>query len=320
MIIPKPSTVVFMCVHKILWVVILFTACSNDISLPTQSASNINQELKVVATTSIVYDIVKQVGGGLIDLDLLLPIGVDPHSFEPTPQDITKLSHADVIFINGVGLETFLNPLIESSSGNFIIVDLSRDIELIQLELNAEVNDHNQGVFDPHVWMDPKNVILWVKQISITLSQLDSINSSFYNANAQSFIDDLAALDRWIVDLVEEIPPEQRKLITDHLVFSYFANAYDFQQVNAILPSFSTLSQPSAQEIALLEDTIRNEKIKAIFISVSVNPNLARRIAEDTGIQLIYVYTGSLTEPGGAADSYLDLIRYDVNAIVNALR
>jgi manganese/iron transport system substrate-binding protein len=308
-------------VYRILWCLLIFTACSGDISTPVQPQLNGNRVLKVVATTSIVFDVVKQVGGDLIDLDLLLPIGTDPHTFEPTPQDIAKLSQADVIFINGSGLETFLDRLIESSEGEFRIEDLSRDIQLIKLGTYPEGDkDHSPGDFDPHIWMDPNNVILWVKQILALLSDLDPENSPIYEANAQDFIDELVALDRWIVDLVREIPPEQRNLITDHLVFGYFAKAYGFFQVSAILPSFSTLSQPSAQEIANLEDTIRDEEIKAIFVSVSVNQDLARRITEDTGTQLVFVHTGSLTEPGGTADSYIDLIRYDVNAIVEALR
>jgi ABC-type Zn uptake system ZnuABC Zn-binding protein ZnuA len=302
-------------------VLLLFEACSRDLSTPDDFSENTIHKLNVVASTSIVFDVVKQVGGDVINLDVLLPIGTDPHSFEPTPQDLIKLSHADAFFINGAGLEKFLNPIIESSGGDFLIVDLSSEIQLIGVEQPSEINDdHDTDGFDPHVWMDPNNVIIWAKHIVDALTNLDTVNSSIYETNAQLYIDELIELDRWIIDQVKEIPFEQRKLLTDHLVFGYFANKYGFKQVGAVLPSFSSQSQPSAQEIASLEDVIRNEEIKAMFVGVSVNPNLARRMAEDTGIRLVYVHTGSLTEKGGTAENYIDFIRYDVNAIVTALR
>jgi len=317
----KSTYIPFIYICIILWGLLLSTACAGGESSPGNSQTNGDRLVKVVATTSIVFDVVKQVGGDTIDLDLLLPLGTDPHSFEPTPQDMTKLSNADVIFINGAGLEIFLDPLIKNSDGNFRIEDLSRDIQLISLGVNSEENDdHSSGGFDPHIWMDPNNVILWVNQISGLLSKMDSRNSALYESNALAYTNELNALNRWIVDRVNEISPEQRTLVTDHLVFGYFAKAYGFEQLGAILPSYSTLSQPSAQEVASLEETIREKGSKAIFVGMSENPNLARSIAEDTGINLVFVYTGSLTEPGGIADSYIDLIRYDVNAIVAALR
>lgn len=298
-----------------------FTACSVVNPPPTQPWKDEGGKLKVVASTSIIFDIVRQVGGDLILLDRLLPLGADPHSFEPTPQDIAKLSDADVLFINGAGLETFLDPLIESSGGDFRIEDLSRDIQLIYLEGRSELSDDTKyDGYDPHVWMDPNNVILWVKQISYTLSELDRANASIYEANATIYRDELATIDDWIIDQVKQISPAQRNLITDHMILGYFSKAYGLNQVGAILPSFSTLSQPSAQEIAKLQDTIREMKINAIFIEASENPDLANRIAEDTGVQLVYLYVGSLTELDGDAPNYLDLIRYDVNAIVSVLQ
>jgi ABC-type Zn uptake system ZnuABC Zn-binding protein ZnuA len=307
--------------YRLIWTIFILSACSGEISSTKQLNESELGKVKVVATTSIIFDIVSHVGGNSIDLDVLLPSGVDPHSFEPAPQDIAKLSNADILFINGAGLETFLNSIIESSGGDFRVVDLSEEIQLISLVKEFESEDeYTPGGFDPHIWMDPNNVIIWVNQISEVLSKIDVESSPEFKANAQAYIRELENLDRWIVSQVEQIPPQQRKLVTDHLVFSYFARAYNFVQVGAVLPAFSNQSQTSAKEIANLEDTILKEKVKAILVGVSVNPDLARRVAEDTGVQIVFVYFDTLTESGGLADSYIELIRYDVDAIVTALR
>ena len=279
-------------------------------------------KVSVMATTSVVGDVVQQIGGEYVQVELLLPLGTDPHSFTPTPQDITRLAAARLVFINGAGLEEFLAPMIESADVGLRIVDLSAGITLRTVDASdhpeGETEDHAGD--DPHTWLDPNNVILWSGVVAEALSAQDPQHAAIYQANAQIYIQELSELDRWVVTQVELIPPENRQLVTDHQVFGYFADRYGFEQVGAIIPGFSTLSEPSAQELAALEDSIQQLNVPALFVGFSVNQNLAQRMAEDTGIQIVPLYTHSLTPPGGEVDEYTELIRYDVNAIVSALK
>lgn len=293
----------------------ILTACT---SAPPQETPQ-DDNLSVLATTTIVGDVVAQIGGDAIELGTLLPAQSDPHNYEPTPQDIARVARADVIFANGAGLEEFLDPLIDSAGAASKVIVLSEGIELIENTANPEM-EHESDHGDPHVWTDPNNVILWTQIISEALNELDPDNTEAYMANAEKYQEQLTELDAWIREQVAQIAPVNRNIVTDHLTLVYFADEYGFTQTGAIIPGYSTIAEPSAQELAELFDMIRAFSVPAIFVGNTINPNLANRLAEDTGTQLISLYTGSLSEPGGEADNYLDYMKYNVNAIVNALK
>lgn len=279
-----------------------------------------NEGLQVVASTTIVGDVVAQVGGDHIDLTVLFPIGADPHTFDPRPQDIAAISKAQVIFISGLGLEESLQPTLDANA-NGTVVQISDGIEVRALEEQTVQNDeHNHERYDPHTWTDPNNVIIWTENIASVLSTADPANAESYHDNADTYIASLQELDTWIRSEVERIPPERRKLVTDHIAFGYFADEYGFEQAGALIGSFSTNASPSAKEIAALEDLIRAQNVPAVFVSKTANATLAEQVAQDTGIQVVLVYTGSLTAPGGEADSYLAFMKYNVNAILEALK
>jgi len=306
------------------------SASQDTISGPTGAPSKRGTKLRVVATTTIVGDVVRQIGGDAIELTVLLPVGSDPHGFEPTPKDVTRVADADAIFINGLGLEGFLGPLMENAGSDAKIVPVSAGIEPRQFVegMASHENDHEgetghehaQSGGDPHVWTSPHNVMVWTQNIAQTLSDLDPDNTETYDTNARLYQQELETLDAWVREQVSRIPEGNREIVTDHAVFGYFADRYGFIQVGAVVPGYSTLAESSAQELARLEDAIRDLGVKAIFVGNTVNPNLARRVAEDTSTQLVFVYTGSLSEKGGPADNYLDFIRYNVDAIANALK
>lgn len=292
-------------------------------------------KLKVVATTSVIGDVVRQVAGDAVDLTVLLPLGVDPHGYQPTPQDAAKIAQADVVFVNGLELEGFLDKLIENAGKQARVVVVSDGIEAMEghehegegheHEHEGEAStdehaDHDHGGLDPHVWMNPNNVRIWTRNIAVTLSELDPTNEATYLANAQRYDETLQALDAWIEEQVAQIPAEARRLVVDHNSFGYFAHRYGFEVVGAVIPGFSTLSAPSAQEMAQLEDAIRALGVKAMFVSTASNPALSERVAKDTGTQVVFLHTHSLTEPGGVADNYEKMMRYNVEAIVKALK
>ncbi len=284
------------------------------------------EKLKVVATTTLVGDVVRTVGGDAIELTVLLPVGADPHAFEPTPRDVAAAADAHVIFVNGAGLEIFLRRLLENAGGDAAVVSVSDGIEFRRLA-GEHGDEHESGTematdgrTDPHVWFNPLNVVVWTRNVERTLSALDPTHAETYAGNARQYRAKLQALDAWITDQVAQVPQARRKLVTDHTSFGYFADRYGFEQVGAIFPGFSSAAAPSAQDLVRLEDAIREFDVPAIFVGTTVNPNLAQRIADDTGIRVVSLYTGSLSEPGGPADSYLAFMRYNVTAIVNALK
>jgi ABC-type Zn uptake system ZnuABC Zn-binding protein ZnuA len=283
-----------------------------------------DRRLKVIATTTILGDVVRNVGGDAIDLAVLLPIGADPHSFEPAPADVAAVGDADVVFVNGLGLEQSLAPIFENAGAR--VAPVSDGIALIEGAEDAEEpghegeEEHEHGATDPHTWTDPNNVLVWVDNIERTLRELDPANAETFAANAAAYKAQLQELDAWIHSEVATLAEADRKLVTDHAVFGYFAHRYGFEQTGTVMPGSSTLTEPSAQDIAALEDTLRQAGVRAIFVGNTVNSALSERIADDTGVQLVFVYTDSLSEPGGLASTYLDYMRHNVETFVGALR
>ncbi len=273
--------------------------------------------LKILATTTIVGDVVRQIAGDQNQVTTLLPVGADPHSFQPSPQDVVKVADAGIIFSNGAGLEDFLQPLLKNAGSQAKVVSVSENIQLLDAQ-GLHASDHPGG--DPHTWFDPNNVIQWTQVIEQELNTLDPANAQLYAANAQAYRQQLKELDNWIQQQISQIPESERQLVSDHTVFTYFARRYGFTQDGAILPGYSTMAEPSAQELASLEDTIRSLGVKAVFVGETANTNLSKRVSQDTGTQLVYLYTGSISAPEGPAGSYLDLMQYDVSEIVKALK
>lgn len=270
------------------------------------------ERLRVVATTTILGDVVSRVGGEAIQLTVLLPAGGDPHTYEPRPSDLAAVAEAHVLFVNGFGLETFLDRMLANAGGEPPVISVSTGIPP---RWSAEV----PGEIDPHVWLDVRNVIIWVENIEAALRALDPAHTDVYAANAAAYRQQLEALDEWILAQVTRVPQERRKLVTNHPAFGYFAQRYGFEQIGTVYP-VSPSAEPSAQDIARLEGMIRQYGVPAVFAEGTVNPVLAQQVAQDTGVVLVRLCTGSLGEPGSGADSYIALMRYDVLAMVEALQ
>jgi ABC-type Zn uptake system ZnuABC Zn-binding protein ZnuA len=288
---------------------LLLSACGQGNVTPADG------RLHVLATTSIVGDVLAQVGGDLIDVTLLMPVGTDPHEYSPRPHDVAALTDAGIIFANGAGLEAFLQPLLESAGASDKLVEVSNGIDLLAFGGAAD-----QTTKDPHTWMDPNNVLTWVDNMSAALSSSDPAHAAQYQANADAYSASLRDLDAWIRSEVKQLPAENRLLVSDHAVLGYFAAQYGFVQLGSVTGSFSTEAAPSAQELARLEDEIRSSGVRAIFVTEASNQGMADQIGQDTGIQAVWLYHASLTKPGGPAPTYLDFMRYNVTAIVEALK
>lgn len=261
----------------------------------------------LLGSTPIVADVVAHVAGPNLRVEALIPRGVDPHAFEPTPQDVQRLLEAELIFINGAGLEEGLAPFLALPEVKEKVVDLSAGLPL----LPAEDGEH---AADPHVWWDPTLVVLWVERIREVLSAHFPLWAQDFAERASQYREELVALDSWIRQEVEAIPPEHRNLVTDHYVLTYFAQRYGFQVVGALIPSHTTLAEPSPKDLAFLEEKIRALRIPAIF--VIQESALAQRVAQDTSAKLVVLPAGTLSETGG----YLEMMREAVRRIVQALK
>jgi len=289
-------------------ILILISACA-------PAPAPVSDRIPVVATTSILADVVSRVGGDLVSVTALVPPGANEHAYQPSPRDIAAVSDAALVFEVGLGLEEFMATIITNAGTQVEPVTVSEGITT--REFTGGGDEHFSA--DPHVWMDPANVIIWTRNISAALSAYDPAHRDAYDANSAAYITELEALDTWISQQVAKIPPENRRIVTDHMLFGYFAEKYGFTVVGAIIPSYSSGAQPSARELADLEQSIRQFDVKVILVGNTVNPSLASQIADDTGIRLVQFYTGSLSEPDGPAATYLDYMRYNVSTIVGAL-
>lgn len=276
----------------------------------------------VVATTTIVGDVVARVGGEEIELHVLLPYDVDPHDSIFRPADMVKVANAALVFVNGGGLEGQLDRLLAAAGDVTRIVSLDKGVPTRCLHAHGEHaahHDHDHG-FDPHFWTDPANVMIWTRTITDALTALAPEHEALFEERATAYIAELEELDRWIETRVALVPTAQRKLVTDHLSMGYFADRYGFTQVGVIIQSFDSMAQPAAGEVAALIDRLRAHEVPAIFIGSSINPSLATRIAADTQVKLVVMPSGALTAPDGLAPTYIDYMRHIVNAIVDHLQ
>ncbi len=302
---------------------VFLIGCSAKTTTASPAAGD---KLKVVATTSFVGDVAGVIAGQAVELIVLLEPGQNPHAYQTTPQDMVNVSEADLIFVNGLGLEEFLDDLIAGTGNADAVIVVSEGISPLEREEqghNDEDQEGNEGHpgsdQDPHVWFDPNNIIIWTENIAFSLAEKDPENADTYLENAAAYREELNELDGWIREQVVLIPTENRELVTDHTVFGYFVEEYGFAQIGAVIPAQTTEAETSGQQLADLIDIIREEEVKAIFIGVDFDPTLSQIVAEDTGVDLVPLYFGSLST-GAPAGTYLTFMYHNVKTIVNALQ
>lgn len=264
-----------------------------------------------VATINVIADLVAEVAGDRMEVSSIVPLAADPHTYEATPADARLVSDADVVFRNGLGLERWLDQLVDATAGGLVVT--------VTDGLDA-VRDGEAGDVDPHLWMDPMLVIGYVEVIRDTLTGLDPDGAQAYEQRAADYVAALRELDAWIAAEVRTLPGERRKLVTTHDAFRYYGERYGLDVVGSVW-GISTEREPSAEEIRRLVDAVRSERVPAVFVETTVNPRLMERVAADAGVRVgAPLYGDSLGEPGSGADSYLGMMRANTDAIVEALR
>ncbi len=284
-------------------------------------------KLPVAATTTIVGDFVRAIGGETVDVFVLLPCEADPHTFQPRPVDVARLTRGRVVFVNGLGLEEGLRAILDAPELRPRVVCVSDGIEARRLpdeKAHAHGGEsggkgHEHGAVDPHVWFDPVRVAQWTVNIERALSRADPAHAAGYAARAEQMRRRLGALDAWIRGQIARLPPDRRRLVTDHASFGYLADRYGLSEEGSLLPGFSTLAQPSAREMARLQEILRRHRIRVIFTGSAARSPLLDRVARDTGVTVVRLHTGALTAAGGAAPDYFSLMRYNVSLLVKSL-
>jgi zinc/manganese transport system substrate-binding protein len=285
--------------------------------------------LTVIATHSILGDLIHNVAGDAVDLTTLVGPDGDTHTYEPVPADTIKVAEADLLFENGLGFETWLDDLYDASGSQAQrIVVTSRIVPLGFAGEGVAANEAPVASpapgqeLDPHFWQDVANSESAVEVIRDALIAADPANAEVYQSNATAYLKQLQQLDDDIVTKTASLPVDRRKLVTNHDAFGYFAYRYGYTIEGAALQSFSTeAADPSAQQLAELVTAIRETGVPAIFPESIENADLVDRIAKEAGVKVgAPLYSDALGQPGSDGDTYLKLMGHNIDAIVSALQ
>lgn len=289
--------------------------------------------LQVVATHSILGDLVKNVGGDKIALLVLVGAGGDAHTFEPTPQDMEQIAKAGLLFENGLEFEGWLDAAFTASDSKAQRVAVSAGIEPLAADEEGEAHaadeadDHSaededhDGEADPHIWQSVSNWILAAKNVRDALIKADAANATTYEANAAAYTAELEKLDADIFAQANALSSAQRILFTSHDALGYFAARYGFEVAGSGLASLSTeAADPSAAQVAELVQAIKAAGVPAVFTENTHNSQLMDQIALEAGVSLApELYTDALGEPGSAGETYLKMMRNNISVIAGAL-
>jgi ABC-type Zn uptake system ZnuABC Zn-binding protein ZnuA len=289
---------------------LLFFGCS------CRPAAVAPSKFTITAVENFLADIAQNIAGDRLTVSPLIPYGIEPHEFEPTPRDIITVSNSDVLIVNGGGLEGWLESGLKTVGGSRIVITASAG-----LVSRSGTGGTTHTDVDPHYWLNPVLVKIYVSNILEGFIQLDPEGEAIYRRNSDAYVAALEDLDQSIETRIAQLPVDKRILITNHENLGYFADRYGFTILGSIFPSVSPDAQPTASQLADLIAKIRASGAKVIFLDTGANSQMADQIAQETGCRVVTgLYTHSLTPPGGVASTYLEMMRYDVDLLVEALR
>ncbi len=300
-------------------------SCSNggeedqDAALTPAMAGTATPTVRVVVTTNIMADWIEKVGGGNVEVFSIVPSGADPHSFQPGAQDVAKIADADLVLSVGLGLEeSWLHELLENAARDeSAIVEIGGIVDPIEFA-QADAGEVDM-LKDPHFWFDPVRVKTVVNDIAARLAVLDPDRGDTYRANAASYNVKLDELHSWTEEQIEAVPEERRLLVTSHDSLGYFADLYGFEVVGVVF-GVSTETEPSAEDLVDLVHQVEKYGAPAVFGETTVSERLAGAVATESGAELIRLYSGSLGLEGSGAETYLEMVRTNVQRIVEALK
>ena len=276
--------------------------------------------ISVVATTTILGDLAQNVIGDEGEVIVLMPIGVNPHDFQASSQQVAAIQKADLVVANGLGLEEGLNDVLEAAASDGVRVwYVGPDIDPRLFVEAPDADEHDEGLLDPHFWLDPMKDVNAARLLAGHLSEIAPDRD--WSVGADAYIVELEQVDDESFEMLAVVPQADRKLVTNHRAFGYFADRYDFEMIGTVIPGGAMLANPSSSELASLVETIEREQVPAIFTETVESDVLARTVAAEVGydIEIVELYTGSLGEPGTEADSLVGLLRANARRIAEAL-
>ena len=307
---------------KLSFLALIFTlavglfACS---SAKQGSSSNEATKLKVVATNSIIADITKNIAGDKIDLHSIVPVGQDPHEYEPLPDDVKKTSEANLILYNGINLETggnaWFKKLVQNAKKeeNKDYYAVSEGVDVIYLE-----GQNEKGKEDPHAWLNLENGMIYAKNIAKQLEAKDPKNKDFYEANLKTYLEKLSKLDKESKDKFNNIPAEKKIIVTSEGAFKYFSKAYNVP--SAYIWEINTEEEGTPDQIKTLVEKLRKTKVPSLFVESSVDERPMQTVSKDTNIPIYEkIFTDSIAEPGQNGDSYYSMMKWNLDKISEGL-
>lgn len=265
----------------------------------------------VIATASMIQDMAQNIVGDLYEVDLIVPIGGDPHIYEPTPGDAKKVAQANLIFKNGLTFEGWLNELMENSGTKADIITVTDGI-------NPITSEKYSNSVDPHCWMDAELGLKYIQNIKDALIKMDAPNKATYTKNYEAYRKQLIETDTYIKSVLNKIPKEQRVLITSHDAFQYFGRKYNVQ-LEAIMGT-STDAEVQTSDIMRLGKVIKEQKVPAVFVESTINPKLLQQLAKDNKVTVGgELFADSLGDKDSPANTYIKMLRHNADTILEGL-
>lgn len=291
--------------------------------------------VQVSATTTIMADFVKAVGGERVQVNVIVPVGTDTHTFQPGTGVIRDLARSRMLFANGAGLEPWL-PKLRAAAPKVPVTELTKGLKLHAAAEHDEHGDHDEheghddhdahdahdhGAFDPHAWWDAGLAAQYVSNVEKALIAIDPQGKATYAKNAQRYRQEIAKADAYAKKQFATLPAAKRQIVTNHDALGYFAEHYGLKVVGQVIPGLTTEREPSPQELAKLVETVKKSGVKVIFTENTVAPRLAQTLAREAGMKIAPpLYTDALGPKGSAGATYLSALRYNVDTIVKALK
>ena len=294
-------------------------ATGKENSSQTTSATAENKKLQIVTTNSIIYDMTKNIAGDLVDLHSIVPVGQDPHEYEPLPEDVQKVQKADLIFYNGINLENaedaWFTKMVKNA-GKVADKDyfaVSDGVDVIYLEGAKE-----KGKEDPHAWLNIENGVIYAKNIAKQLIAKDPKNKETYEKNLAAYVKKLEELDKDAKQRIAKIPEEKRLIVTSEGCFKYFSKAYDIK--SAYIWEINTEEEGTPEQIANLVRQLRASKVPSLFVESSVDDRPMKTVSQETGLPIYStIFTDSIAEAGKDGDSYYSMMKWNLDKIIAGL-
>ncbi|QUL57200.1 metal ABC transporter substrate-binding protein [Paenibacillus tritici] len=292
-------------------VILLLAACSN-----TSKGEADNGKLQIVATYSIIADMTRNITGDKAEVYSMVPIGTDPHMYDPLPADTGKVSGADLILYNGLNLETgkgWFQDLLQVTKKTEAAFAVSEEVTPMYLTEKGK-----ESQVDPHAWLDLQNAIKYVDVITARVVEQDPENKQYYLDNQTAYVKELTELDQYAKEAVNKIPQEKRVLVTSEGAFKYFSKAYGFE--SAFIWEINTDSQGTPEQMNRIIGIIKDKQIPALFLETSVNPKTMETISRETGVPVhSKIFTDSLAKEGEDGDTYLKMMKWNIDKVIEGL-